>query len=129
VIALAAAGCPFAHGTAGSSTVILTRLVSRAPTDVIAVEHTHYSSFTPRAASDGGFVGCAISRPGCCCRSQRLWPASRSVSPRTYAAASHGSDRSSLCSQLLDEALWMSSGLPASDRTIRGFTSSRRHGS
>jgi glycosyltransferase involved in cell wall biosynthesis len=37
----------FAHGTAGSSTAILARLVSRVPTRLIAVEHTHYSSFIP----------------------------------------------------------------------------------
>jgi glycosyltransferase involved in cell wall biosynthesis len=37
----------FANGTAGNSAAILARLVSGVPTRVVAIEHTHYSSFIP----------------------------------------------------------------------------------
>ena len=37
----------FANGTAGNSAAILARLVSGVSTRVVAIEHTHYSSFIP----------------------------------------------------------------------------------
>ncbi len=119
----------FANGTAGNSAAILARLVSGVSTRVVAIEHTHYSSFIPT-----GGIGRRLRRVRDL-ETRLLYPLADAVAGvsigvrNDLARRFRGSDRSSSCYPSRLGAHLRCSGSGECARSIRGSRSARRLGS